>query len=340
MKKYKERMTAVMMAVTMVIIGLFCPMEVQAAPNLIQSAAIGIDVSRYQGQIDWAQVASSGVQYAIIRVGYRTQTTGILNEDPYAKYNLQEATKYGIKTGAYFFSTAVTAQEAVEEAVFTANIIDKYAITFPVVYNCEGFTQKSSRQYGLGKAERTALAVAFLDTIAQRGYQPMFYASKNEMENSRQWDMDTLASKYKVWVSWYPQDPFPMTPACTYTGVYQMWQYTQNGSIPGISGAVDMNVSYFDYDGVAAPIDATGTAQITTDAAGMEQYTPVYEVVTPSSRVNVRTVPSTADSTTIVATLNSGDMVFRTGVGNNGWSKILLGDQTYFAYTQYLRKVQ
>lgn len=340
MKKLKESMIALTMTIALTVATLLCPMQVQAAPNLVQSAALGIDVSRYQGQIDWSQVAASGVQFAIIRVGYRTQTTGVLNEDPYAKYNLQEATKYGIKVGAYFFSTAVTTQEAVEEAVFTANIIDKYAITFPVVYNCEGFSQTSSRQYTLSKADRTALAVAFLDTIAQRGYQPMFYASKNEMENSSQWDMTTLASKYKVWVSWYPSEPFPITPACTYTGVYQMWQYTQKGSVPGISGTVDMNVSYFDYDGIASPIDTTGTTEITAATASNEQYTQVNEVVTPTSKVNVRTVPSTADSTTIVTTLESGTPVWRIGVGNNGWSKILLGDQVYYAYTQYLKKVQ
>lgn len=340
MKKLKEKLMVIAIVLSMAATALFCPMEAQAAPNLVQSAALGIDVSRYQGQIDWAQVAASGIQFAIVRVGYRTQTTGVLNEDPYARYNLQEASKYGIKVGAYFFSTAVTAQEAVEEAVFTSNIIDKYAITFPVVYNCEGFSQSSSRQHSLSKADRTALAVAFLDTIAQRGYQPMFYASKNEMENSSQWDMSTLASKYKVWVSWYPSDPFPITPACTYSGVYQMWQYTQNGTIPGVSGTVDVNVSYFNYDGVATPIDTTGTTEIAQETASNVQYTDVYEVVTPTSRVNVRTVPGTADSTTIVATLNAGDMVFRTAVGNNGWSKIMLGDQTYYAYTQYLKKVQ
>ena len=191
---------------------------VQAAPNEVIQAALGIDVSRYQGQINWDQVAASGVQFAMIRVGYRTQGTGVLNEDPYARYNLQEAQRVGIKVGAYFFSAAVNEAEAVEEAVFTANLIDKYKITFPVAYDCEGFRSTSSRQYGLGKAVRTALAVKFLDTIAARGYTPMFYASKNEMTDSADWDMSVL-NKYKVWVSQYPTEPFPITPASTYAGV-------------------------------------------------------------------------------------------------------------------------
>lgn len=170
------KVQALCMAALITLAALCQPVRVHAAE--VVQPSLGIDVSRYQGQIDWAQVAASGVQFAMIRVGYRTQNTGVLNEDPYARYNLQEATKAGIKVGAYFFSSAVNAQEAVEEAEFTANILDKYQITYPVAYDCEGFRNSTSRQYALGKDVRTALAVGFLDVIAQRGYTPMFYASK------------------------------------------------------------------------------------------------------------------------------------------------------------------
>lgn len=335
-----KKIATIFMAATVAVSTLIMPIEVKAAPNQVNTPVLGIDVSRYQGTIDWQQVAAAGMQFAIIRVGYRTQTTGLLNEDPNARYNLQEASKYGIKVGAYFFSTAVTAQEAQEEANFTANILDKYAITFPVAYNCEGFSKKSSRQYPLGKAERTAIAITFLDTIAARGYQPMFYASKGEMENNAKWDMTTLASKYKVWVSWYPTEPFPITPACTYTGAYQMWQYTQKGTLAGVPAGVDINVSYFTYDGVATPKDTSGTVQISASEAANVQYIPVQEVVTCSSKVNLRTVASTNDPNTIVATINPGDMIWRVGVGNNGWSKVLLNNQEYYAYSQYLKRVQ
>lgn len=315
---------------------LIQPMTVKAAPTEVAQATLGIDVSRYQGEVDWSQVAASGVQFAMIRVGFRTQATGIMNEDPYARYNLQEANKYGIKTGVYFFSTAITAEEAVEEAVFTANLIDQYQITYPVVFDCEGYNTAGSRQYALNKAQRTAIATAFLDTITVRGYLPMFYASKNEMEGSRDWDMDALAAKYKIWVSWYPEQPFPITPACTYSGIHHMWQYTAKAAIPGIQGEVDMNVAYFNYTEIAA---AKTAASVQVESAANVQYTPVNEVVTTNTRVNLRTVPNTDSNDTIVATIQSGDMIFRTGVGNNGWSKVLLNGQEFYAYSTYLKKV-
>ena len=332
------KVQALCMAAMITLAALCQPVKVQAAE--VVQPSLGIDVSRYQGQIDWAQVAASGVQFAMIRVGYRTQNTGVLNEDPYVRYNLQEATKAGIKVGAYFFSSAVNAQEAVEEAEFTANILDKYQITYPVAYDCEGFRNSTSRQYALGKDVRTALAVGFLDVIAQRGYTPMFYASKNEMEGSRDWNMDVLASKYKVWVSWYPELPFPQTPACTYTGIHSMWQYTAKAAIAGVGGLVDMNIAYFAYTEVAAAKDASGAVQVDASAAANVQYTEVYEVVTPSSEnLNLRTVPSTAGNDTIVVTIHSGDMIFRTGVGNNGWSKVLLNGVELYASSSYLKKV-
>ena len=329
---------AFLLAAALLLSTLAPQLAVQAAPNEIPQAVLGIDVSRYQGAIDWNLVAASGVQFAMIRVGYRTQTTGILNEDPYARYNLQEAQRVGIKVGAYFFSAAVNEAEAVEEAVFTASLIDKYQITFPVAYDCEGFRNATSRQYGLGRDVRTALAVKFLDTIAARGYTPMFYASRNEMTDSADWNMNIL-NKYKVWVAQYPAEPFPTTPASSYAGVQAMWQYTQKAAIPGIAGEVDMNVSYFNYDGIAQAKDTSGAGLVSAENAANVQYLDVNEVVTPNTTVNLRTAPGTDNPATIVVPINPGDMIFRTGIGNNGWSRVLLNDQVLYAYTAYLQKV-
>lgn len=329
---------AFLMALMIIAAAAVPQINVNAAPAEVAQPALGIDVSRYQGQINWDMVAASGVQFAMIRVGYRTQETGVLNEDPYARYNLQEAQRVGIKVGAYFFSSAVTEAEAVEEAQFTANLIDKYQITFPVAYDCEGFRSSSSRQYGLDKSVRTALAVRFLDTIAARGYTPMFYASKNEMTDSADWDM-ALLNKYKIWVAWYPTDPFPITPACAYTGIHSMWQYTSKAAIAGINGEVDMNLSYFNYTETAQAKDTSGAPAVSAQEAENVQYTEVYEVVTTATTVNLRTVPSTDSNATIVVPINAGDMVFRVGIGNNGWSKVLLNGQTLYAYTAYLKKV-
>ncbi|MDE7029751.1 MAG: hypothetical protein K2P63_07205 [Lachnospiraceae bacterium] len=334
----KARVWALLMAVVLVLSLAVPQIAVHAAPNEVVQAALGIDVSRYQGAIDWDQVAASGVQFAMIRVGYRTQSTGILNEDPYARYNLQEAQRVGLKVGAYFFSAAVNEAEAVEEAVFTANLIDKYRITFPVAYDCEGFRDAASRQHALGRDVRTALAVTFLDTIAARGYTPMFYASKSEMTDSKDWNMNIL-NRYKVWVSQYPSDPFPITPASSYTGVQAMWQYTCKAAIPGIAGDVDMNVSYFNYDGIAEPKDPSGAELVSAANAANVQYLDVNEVVTPNTKVNLRTVPGTDSPATIVVPINPGDMIFRTGIGNNGWSRVVLNGQVLYAYTAYLQKV-
>ena len=124
----------------------------------------------------------------------------------------------GIQVGAYFFSSAVTEQEAAEEAGWVTGFIARYKITYPVAYNCEDFQSEDSRQYGLSKEERTGIACAFLDAVQSAGYTPMFYASRNEMEGSAQWDMETLGSKYRIWVSQYPEVPFPQTPSSTYSG--------------------------------------------------------------------------------------------------------------------------
>ena len=339
----RHRLAAGLQAFVMVVVlmaaAIIPQKTVQAAPKEVVQPSLGIDVSRYQGQIDWDQVAASGIQFAMIRVGYRTQATGLLNEDPYARYNLQEAQRVGIKIGAYFFSTAVTTAEVVEEAVFTANILDKYQITYPVAYDCEGYNNASSRQFGLDKAARTALAITFLDTIAGRGYTPMFYSSKNAMTNSRDWDMAALSAKYKVWVAWYPELPFPQTAACDYPGVHAMWQYTEKAVITGISGGVDLNLAYFNYTETAQAKDPTGAPAVSASAAQNVQFTDVYEVVTPTSVLNLRTVPSTDSPNTVVVQIKQGDMIFRTGVGNNGWSRVVLNGQVLYAYTSYLTKV-
>ncbi|MBQ2115437.1 MAG: hypothetical protein II193_02465 [Lachnospiraceae bacterium] len=340
------RIKTIAIAFAMSVMTLMPTMYTYAAPQEVAQAAIGIDVSKYQGVIDWKQVAASGVQFAMIRVGYRTQSEGILTEDPFARYNLQEAQKAGIKVGVYFFSTAVTAQEAIEEAEWTCNLIDKYNITFPVAYDCEGYLKATSRQYPLDRACRTALAITFLDTVAARGYTPMFYNCKSSMDFNRDWDMSVLASRYKVWVASYPAVTFPMIP-CNYAGVHSMWQYTSSGAVAGIMGNVDMNVSYFNYTEVAAPKNNSGATLVTAPSPivapvpiAQIQFADVNEVVTTTATdLNLRSVPDASSESTIVGKLKPGDMMFRTGIGNNGWSRVIVNNQIYYVSSQYLTKV-
>ncbi|MDO5574247.1 MAG: GH25 family lysozyme [bacterium] len=298
--------------------------------------SIGIDVAKYQGTIDWPSVAASGVQFAIIRVGYRTQKTGIIYEDPCAKYNLQQAQAAGLKLGAYFFSTAVNEQEAQEEAAWVTNYIAQYKITYPVVYNCEGFKSADSRQYGLDKNTRSNCAVKFLDYVAAKGYTPMFYAARNELRDDTDWNTTTLSSKYKIWVSQYPDPPFPATSAPDYTGSYAMWQYTNAGAISGIKKGVDVNVAYFGYTQEAEAKDSTPYEMVAADPEVGITFTEVNDTVTAKSETNLRSVPSSADSSTIVAKLVYGDTANRTGIGNNGWARVIYNGQKLYAVNSYL----
>ena len=186
---------------------------------------LGIDVSRFQGTIDWKSVADAGIDFAMIRVGYRTQSSGEIVEDSNARYNMQEASANGIKIGVYFFSTAVSEAEAVEEAQWAADIISQYPITYPVAYNCEGFGNPENRLYSLTKTERTDCAIAFLNEIYKQGYTPVFYASKNEMEEDLKWETSRIDKSFKIWVSQYPAAPYPQTATYEYQ---QRTQFTVN----------------------------------------------------------------------------------------------------------------
>ena len=177
---------------------------------------IGIDVAKYQGTIDWTQVASSGIDFAMVRVGYRADTSREICADTNAKYNMQEASANGIKIGAYFFSTATTVEEAKEEANWVADYISQYQITYPVAYDCEGFDQPDSAQYNLTNAQRTDIAIAFLQEIYNRGYTPMFYSSMGELSGNAKWDTTRIEGTYRIWVSQYPSVPYPQTAQSSY----------------------------------------------------------------------------------------------------------------------------
>lgn len=304
--------------------------------NEISGVTIGIDVSKYQGTIDWSKVKESGVEFAMIRVGYRAKSTGEIFEDPTARYNMQEAQAAGIKIGAYFFSSAVTKEEARAEAAFTKDIIAKYRITYPVAYNCEDFQSADSRQYGLDASTRTELACAFLDEISAAGYTPMFYASKGELEGNAQWNTDTLSSRYKIWVAQYPNQPYPQTSASSYTGTHAMWQYTGQGIVAGISKKTDVNIAYFGYLQEAEAKDEMPPETVEANPEVGIIFTEVNETVTAKQETNLRSEPSTLNDASIVTKLMHGDTATRTGIGHNGWSRVIYNGQTLYAVTSYL----
>lgn len=304
--------------------------------NETQELTLGIDVARYQGTIDWKKVAESGVDFAMIRVGYRELITGKIVADSNAKYNMQEATKYGIKIGAYFFSTAISKEEAIEEANWVANYIAKYQITYPVVYNCEGYEDAENRQYSLTKTQRTDFAIAFLNKMKDHGYTPMFYASKNEMEGDAMWETSRLEKKYKIWVAQYPATPYPETDKSSYTGKYDMWQYTNKGTVPGISKPVDMNVAYFGFKETQGPQDSEKPEDVTSDVEANMKFREVNETVTAKDRTNLRDKPSQDSDAKVIYTLNNGETAKRTGISDSGWSRIEFKGQTLYAVSSYL----
>ena len=195
----------------------------------------GIDVSKYQGNIDWGAVAASGINFAIIRVGYRGSSSGALVQDPYFKKNISGATKAGIKVGLYFFTQAVNEAEAVEEASMAMSLASGYKVTYPIFIDTE--SASNGRANGLSKSARTAVVKAFCQTIRNGGYKAGVYASKSWYAN--QLNASAL-NGYCIWVAQYNS-------SCTYSGKYDMWQYSSKGSVSGIKGNVDMNISYTGY---------------------------------------------------------------------------------------------
>ena len=310
--------------------------DLKASQYETDEITTGIDVSEFQGNIDWKAVADSGIDFAMIRVGYRGMKNGEIKEDACAKYNLQEASKNGLKIGAYFFSTAVTEEEAKEEAEWTKNLLSGYPVTYPVAYNCEGFQNPSSRQFELSVEERTKLADAFLKSIEEGSYTGMFYAAKNELDDNNLWNADDLSLNYRILVAQYSDQTWPEKTKSDYTGDHVMWQYTNQGKLDGIKGAVDFNVAYFGYSQSQQAVDENGAEQVEANVEVGVNFTEVEEQVTAKDEVNLRSTMEQGSDDNIVGSMKNGETAVRTGVGNNGWSRIIYNGQTVYCVSNYL----
>ena len=192
---------------------------------------MGIDISKHNGTVDWNAVKNAGVEFVILRCGYRGSASGVLVEDEKFRTNIKGATAAGLKVGIYFFSQAVNEMEAVEEASLTLSLIKGHKISYPVYIDVEA---ANGRADGLSAAERTKVVRAFCETIRDSGYTAGVYSNKNWFAEK----MDTGAfGNYRIWLAQYTESP-------TYTGRYEMWQYSSRGTIPGIKGDVDLNICY------------------------------------------------------------------------------------------------
>lgn len=199
------------------------------------SGHMGIDVSKWNGNIDWNAVKNSGVSFVIIRCGYRGSSTGALIEDPMFRSNIQGASKAGLKVGVYFFTQAVNEVEAVEEASMVLGLVKGYGLSYPVFLDVEA---SNGRADAISPSARTAVCKAFCQTIQNSGYKAGVYANKTWLNSHI--DAPSLGG-YKIWLAQYAAAP-------SYNRTkYDMWQYSSKGSVTGIKGNVDMNISYMGY---------------------------------------------------------------------------------------------
>lgn len=194
----------------------------------------GIDVSKFQGWVDWNAVAADGVSFAFIRVGNRGYGSGELVEDTSFHQNMKGANAAGIKTGVYFFSQAVTVEEGIEEANFVLQRIAPYQVDCPIVIDVEMVVGDEGRADTLSAEERTAVVKAFCDTVANAGYKPMIYL--NLEVAALHLNMAELEA-YDKWLAYYNTDFY-------YPYEYKVWQYNENGTVAGLRDVVDVNICF------------------------------------------------------------------------------------------------
>ncbi len=200
----------------------------------------GIDVSYHQGDIDWERVAADGIDFAMIRIGYRGYEKGIMHRDELSESYISGAQAAGIDVGVYFYSQAVSEAEAREEAVYVCELIKDSEIKYPVVFDWELPDDSEARTLGTTTETLNKCAAAFCQEITDRGYTAMLYS--NLKMALTKYDIQTL-SAYDFWYVEYKDGHNPPS----YPYELQMWQYASDGRVDGIDGYVDMNISFVDY---------------------------------------------------------------------------------------------
>lgn len=199
----------------------------------IENIRLGVDVSVFQGDIDWEQVKAAGYEFAILRIGYRGYgEEGTLNADEKFEQNLENARKAGIDVGVYFFSQAVNEEEAKEEADFVLEHLKGQELQMPVVYDPEHILEDEARTDGVTGEQFTQNAKVFCKEIEEAGYDAMIYS--NMLWEAYELDLEKLLD-YPVWYADYEE--LPQTPYR-----FSMWQYSSTGSVTGIEGNVDLNI--------------------------------------------------------------------------------------------------
>ncbi len=197
----------------------------------------GIDVSKYQGEIDWEAVAADDVEYAFIRLGIRGYTEGEILEDETFEDNIKGARRNDIDVGVYFFTQATSVEEAEEEAQYVIDSIEPYKVKYPVVIDVEAVTNTGARTRELTMEERTEYCIAFCEKIKEAGYEPMIYGNLKTF--MLMLDLAKL-EEYGKWFAYYDEQVY-------YPYAFKVWQYSDSGKVNGIEGDVDLNISFGDW---------------------------------------------------------------------------------------------
>ncbi len=207
--------------------------------NGSKNALTGIDISAHNNVTDWNAVKASGVDFVMLRVGYRTYGGGELHADDKFSQYYADAKAAGLKIGAYFFSQAISKEEAEEEAVFAAKQLDGLSLDYPMVYDWEIIFDDAdgARTDAVSVETLTDATLTFCTNIKAFGYTPMIY--QNKRTSLLKYDLPRL-KEYPFWLAEYGDGP-------TYIYEYDMWQYSCKGAVDGIVGDVDMDLSFYDY---------------------------------------------------------------------------------------------
>lgn len=267
----------------------------------------GVDVSTFQSDIDWQKAADAGIDFAIIRIGFRGYgSAGKLMEDEKFQANIEGAKAAGLDVGVYFFTQAITEEEAVEEANFVLDTLDGAELTAPVYIDIEDITYDSGRMdnANLTRDQYTANCDAFCRTIEEAGYRAGIYANMNWLHNFL--DHEYLQEKYEIWLAHYTQ-------STSYEGEYSSWQYSSEGSVPGIpSTYVDRDVHYsrkLDYTEDFITLSDPSTP-IKPELLGQGNYGKItYEAADPSIltvKPNGALIPKKSGITEVTATSANG----------------------------------
>ena len=196
-------------------------------------ASVGVDVSSHQQEIDWELVAANGVEFAMIRVGYRGYTEGEIQPDDYFLQNIEGARAAGLDVGVYFFSQALDEQEAIDEANYVLEQIKDYPLSYPVIFDWEDI-EADARTDGMDSVQLTKNAIAFCDTIKQAGYRAGVYF--NQRFGYEEFDLESLQD-YVFWLAEYNDTP-------SFSFHFQIWQYCNDGRVDGIKTDVDLNLAF------------------------------------------------------------------------------------------------